>query len=54
MNERMPAHLLVISKDQLVAFMPLYLKQHSWGEYVFDHQWAQAYQQQESIIIQKV
>jgi predicted N-acyltransferase len=40
-----PAHLLVIDKDQLVAFMPLYLKLHSWGEYVFDHQWAQAYQQ---------
>ncbi len=42
----MPAHLLVMNEDQLVAFMPLYLKQHSWGEYVFDQQWAQAYQQQ--------
>ena len=41
-----PMHLLVIDKDELVAFMPLYLKRHSWGEYVFDHQWAQAYQQQ--------
>jgi len=41
-----PAHLLVLDKDEVVAFMPLYLKQHSWGEYVFDHQWAQAYQQQ--------
>ncbi|MEY3760161.1 MAG: hypothetical protein RIR39_1652, partial [Pseudomonadota bacterium] len=40
-----PAHLLVLDKEELVAFMPLYLKQHSWGEYVFDHQWAQAYQQ---------
>ena len=40
-----PAHLLVFDEDQLVAFMPLYLKHHSWGEYVFDHQWAQAYQQ---------
>jgi predicted N-acyltransferase len=40
-----PAHLLVIENDALIAFMPLYLKQHSWGEYVFDHQWAQAYQQ---------
>lgn len=40
-----PAHLLVMNADELVAFMPLYLKQHSWGEYVFDHQWAQAYQQ---------
>ncbi|MGZ8172185.1 MULTISPECIES: GNAT family N-acetyltransferase [Methylobacter] len=41
-----PAHLLVTDEDELVAFMPLYLKRHSWGEYVFDHQWAQAYQQQ--------
>jgi len=41
-----PAHLLVMDEDELVAFMPLYLKQHSRGEYVFDHQWAQAYQQQ--------
>jgi predicted N-acyltransferase len=40
-----PAHLLVMDEEKLVAFMPLYLKQHSWGEYVFDHQWAQAYQQ---------
>jgi predicted N-acyltransferase len=23
--------------------MPLYLKDHSWGEFVFDHAWAQAY-----------
>jgi predicted N-acyltransferase len=41
-----PAHLLVMDENELVAFMPLYLKRHSWGEYVFDHQWAQAYQQQ--------
>jgi len=41
-----PAHLLVTDENELVAFMPLYLKRHSWGEYVFDHQWAQAYQQQ--------
>ncbi|MDO9048355.1 MAG: GNAT family N-acetyltransferase [Methylobacter sp.] len=41
-----PAHLLVMDEDEPVAFMPLYLKQHSWGEYVFDQQWAQAYQQQ--------
>ena len=40
-----PQHLLVIDEGELIAFMPLYLKQHSWGEYVFDHQWAQAYQQ---------
>lgn len=41
----LPAHLLVIDKDELVGLMPLYLKQHSSGEFVFDQQWAQAYQQ---------
>lgn len=40
-----PRHLLVTDKNKLVAAMPLYLKSHSWGEYVFDHQWAYAYQQ---------
>jgi predicted N-acyltransferase len=41
-----PAHLLVFDDHELIALMPLYLKRHSWGEYVFDHQWAQAYRQQ--------
>ena len=41
------AHLVVLDEDEkdYLALMPLYLKGHSWGEYVFDHQWAQAYQQ---------
>lgn len=29
---------------KLVAAMPLYEKSHSWGEFVFDWSWAQAYQ----------
>lgn len=40
------AHLLVIEQKQLLAILPMYVKQHSWGEYVFDQSWAQAYQQQ--------
>lgn len=40
-----PAHLLMSDENAFVAFMPLYLKTHSWGEYVFDQSWAQAYQQ---------
>ncbi|MGB1238779.1 MAG: GNAT family N-acetyltransferase [Pseudomonadales bacterium] len=28
---------------ELIAVMPLYLKQHSYGEYVFDWAWADAY-----------
>ncbi len=41
----LPSHLLVIQDNELLALMPLYLKMHSWGEYVFDQQWALAYQQ---------
>ena len=39
-------HMLIYDRDELVALMPLYLKYHSQGEYVFDHRWAQAYRQQ--------
>jgi uncharacterized protein len=31
--------------DVLQAACPLYLKDHSYGEFVFDHSWANAYQQ---------
>ncbi|ESS67312.1 hypothetical protein MGMO_168c00040 [Methyloglobulus morosus KoM1] len=40
-----PLHLLVWENAELVAGMPLYLKGHSRGEYVFDHQWVYAYGQ---------
>ncbi len=40
-----PMHLLVFDHQELVAGMPLYLKSHSRGEYVFDHQWVYAYDQ---------
>lgn len=39
-----PHHLVVKNKNELVALMPLYLKNHSYGEYVFDWSWAEAYQ----------
>jgi uncharacterized protein len=40
-----PVHLLVEDEaGDLQAAMPLYLKSHSQGEYVFDHAWADAYQ----------
>ncbi len=40
-----PYHL-IIRKDcgTLAAIMPLFLKGHSYGEYVFDHGWADAYE----------
>lgn len=40
-----PQHLLVLQQGRPVAAMPLYLKRHSWGEYVFDWSWADAYRQ---------
>lgn len=39
-----PYHLLLYRHQQLVAVMPLYQKSDSWGEYVFDWAWADAYQ----------
>lgn len=38
-----PSHMLVSDRDGLVGAMPLYLKYHSYGEYVFDWAWADAY-----------
>ena len=36
----LPNHLTVWRGTTLVAAAPLYLKSHSYGEFVFDHQWA--------------
>ena len=40
------AHLVLKRDAEIVGALPLYLKQHSYGEYVFDWSWAQAYEQQ--------
>ena len=37
-----PCHVLVHRAGALVAAMPLYLKEHSYGEFIFDFGWAQA------------
>ena len=39
-----PYPLIVKQNNQLIGAMPLYLKSHSYGEYVFDWAWADAYQ----------
>ncbi len=39
-----PCHLLLRQGGRLVAILPLYLKSHSYGEYVFDWSWADAWQ----------
>jgi predicted N-acyltransferase len=39
-----PHHIIVEKGTQLVAACPMYLKLHSMGEFVFDHEWADAAQ----------
>ena len=42
----LPRHLAVFDgAGDLTGCMPLYLKAHSQGEYVFDHEWAYAFEQ---------
>ncbi len=38
-----PVHLALFRGGRLAAAMPLYIKHHSWGEFVFDWAWADAY-----------
>src|SRR5437667_8482692 len=41
----LPQHLALEDENgRLVGAVPLYLKSHSYGEYVFDHGWAAAYE----------
>lgn len=39
-----PYHLSYTEQNNIIAALPLYLKSHSWGEYVFDWAWAEAYE----------
>jgi len=39
-----PQHLAAFDGATLVAAAPLYLKTHSWGEFVFDFAWARAWE----------
>jgi predicted N-acyltransferase len=39
-----PLHLLLERENAPIALLPLYLKNHSYGEYVFDHGWADAFE----------
>lgn len=41
----LPRHLVARGGDgQILGVVPLYVKSHSYGEYVFDHGWADAYE----------
>ena len=39
-----PCHLVAKCFNEIVAVMPLYIKAHSQGEYIFDHNWAHAFE----------
>ncbi|MFY0692988.1 MAG: N-acetyltransferase [Paracoccaceae bacterium] len=39
-----PQYLVARAEDQIIAVAPLYAKNHSQGEYIFDHNWAHAYE----------
>ena len=39
-----PHHLLLWQEEHLVGAIPLYAKGHSYGEFVFDWAWAEAYE----------
>ncbi|XP_015580053.1 uncharacterized protein LOC8262588 isoform X1 [Ricinus communis] len=40
----MPSHIVAKDEyDNILGVVPLYLKSHSYGEFVFDHSWADAY-----------
>jgi len=39
-----PRYLVVRDADEVVAVAPLYAKGHSQGEYIFDHNWAHAWE----------
>lgn len=43
-NGWQPCHLVLEDGSRPVALLPLYLKSHSYGEYVFDWSWADAWQ----------
>ena len=40
----LPRHIAVYEDDLLIAAMPLYEKHNSYGEFVFDNAWADAYE----------
>ncbi|NOX08674.1 MAG: N-acetyltransferase [Gammaproteobacteria bacterium] len=43
----MPCHVAAYDSGRLVGAMPLYKKSNSYGEFVFDEAWADAWRQQE-------
>lgn len=40
-----PQHLIIYQEKELIGILPLYIKTHSYGEYVFDFAWANTFKQ---------
>jgi len=49
-----PHHLQCTNSNNISAILPMYIKQHSWGEYVFDWSWAEAYQKHDEAYYPKL
>lgn len=39
----LPLYILIKNNDDIIAVLPVFIKDHHQGEYVFDHAWAEAY-----------
>ena len=39
-----PHYMVAEMDEQVIACAPLYVKNHSQGEYIFDHNWGHAYE----------
>ncbi|HEX4298702.1 MAG TPA: peptidogalycan biosysnthesis protein, partial [Devosia sp.] len=40
-----PRHVVLADREHIVGLLPMFEKSHSQGEYVFDHGWANAFEQ---------
>lgn len=49
-----PCHLVAREGNELLGAIPLYLKHHSWGEFVFDFAWAEAYERSSKAYYPKI
>ena len=49
-----PCHIVATEGDRLLGALPLYLKHHSWGEFVFDFAWAEAYERSSKAYYPKI
>ncbi|MEK9705276.1 MAG: peptidogalycan biosysnthesis protein, partial [Paracoccaceae bacterium] len=39
-----PLYMIARDQGRIIGTAPMYLKSHSQGEYIFDHNWAHAYE----------